>query len=89
MRYVFYFFVHLDDQNYVLSRSEFLNSNGSIFGENLPISTSTHCMVATEYGTYSTGGYHDATTEFTTGRRETYFLPKYSNLWENGPDLIP
>ena len=88
MRYVFYFFVHLDDQNYVLSRSEFLNSNGSIFGENLPISTSTHCMVATEYGTYSTGGYHDATTEFTTGRRETYFLPKYSNLWENGPDLI-
>ena len=75
----------------VLSRSEFLNSNGVSYGEDLPISISTHCMVATEYGIYSTGGYHtccDATTEFRTGRKETYFLPKYSNLWENGPDLM-
>ena len=73
----------------VLSRSEFLTSNGVTFGEeDLPISISTHCMVATEYGIYSTGGYHNADTEFRTGRKETYFLPKYSNLWENGPDLM-
>ena len=72
----------------VLSRSEFLNSNGVTFGEDLPISTSTHCMVATEYGVYSTGGYHNEYTEFETGRKDTWFFPKSSVLWEKGPDLI-
>ena len=69
-----------------------MNRNGVNFGkEDIPIAISTHCMVATEYGIYSTGGYHtccNATTEFRTGRKETYFLPNYSNLWENGPDLM-
>ena len=46
-----------------------------------------HCMVATKLGTYSTGGYHNAST-YISGVKETWFLAKNSYSWESRPNLM-
>lgn len=57
-----------------------------MIGPELPIAVGFHCMIATEHGVYSTGGYDD--TYMSNARSETWFLAKGSSEWKPEPDLI-
>ena len=55
-------------------------------GPELPVPIAYHCMIATDYGIYSTGGRSDHNNVGI--RADTWFWDKNDGVWQNGPNLI-